>query len=127
MVPARLMGTIAEVLSDKDGLVWPSRVAPFEVHLIEVSDENIEIRKKSEKIYSALTSHGIDVLFDDRDLRAGEKFKDSDLIGIPLRLIVSKKTESDGLYEVKERMGGKVSMIKEDSLCDFVESFLKKI
>lgn len=125
--PARLMGTIAEVLSDKDGLVWPSRVAPFEVHLIEVSDENIEIRKKSEKIYSALTSHGIDVLFDDRDLRAGEKFKDSDLIGIPLRLIVSKKTESDGLYEVKERMGGKVSMIKEDSLCDFVESFLKKI
>lgn len=124
--PTRLVGTIAEVLSDKDGLVWPNRVAPFEVHLIEVSDENTEIRKKSEKIYSTLTSHGIDVLFDDRALRAGEKFKDSDLIGIPLRLIVSKKTESEGLYEVKERAGGKVSLIKEDSLCDFIGSYSKE-
>lgn len=123
--PTRLVGTIAEVLSDKDGLVWPSKVAPFGVHLVEISDESGDVRKKSEKIYSMLTDRGIDVLLDDRELRAGEKFKDADLIGIPLRLIVSKKTENEGFYEIKERMGGKVSMIKEDSLCDFVESYLK--
>lgn len=123
--PTRLVGTIAEVLSDKDGLVWPSEVAPFGVHLVEISDESGDVRKKSEKIYSMLTDRGIDVLLDDRELRAGEKFKDADLIGIPLRLIVSKKTENEGFYEIKERMGGKISMIKEDSLCDFVESYLK--
>lgn len=123
--PTRLVGTIAEILSDKDGLVWPSGVAPFGVHLVEISDESGDVRKKSEKIYSMLTDRGIDVLLDDRELRAGEKFKDADLIGIPLRLIVSKKTENEGFYEIKERMGGKISMIKEDSLCDFVESYLK--
>lgn len=123
--PTRLIGTIAEVLSDKDGLVWPKKVAPFDIHLVEIADENSEVRKASERAYSILKKHGIEVLFDDRELRAGEKFKDSDLIGIPLRLIVSKKTLSEGDYEIKERAGGKISMIKESSTCDFVGEYLK--
>lgn len=123
--PTRLIGTIAEILSDKDGLVWPKKVAPFDIHLLEIADENNEVRNVSERVYSMLKKRGIDVLFDDRDLRAGEKFKDSDLIGIPLRLIVSKKTLVDGSYEIKERADGKISMIKEDSICDFVNEYLK--
>lgn len=123
--PTRLIGTIAEVLSDKDGLVWPKKVAPFDIHLVEISDLSGEVRKTSERIYSTLTNQGMEVLFDDRDLRAGEKFKDSDLIGIPLRLIISKKTIDEGLCEVKERMSGKISKVKEDSLLGFVEDYLK--
>ncbi|MBU6430797.1 MAG: prolyl-tRNA synthetase [Patescibacteria group bacterium] len=123
--PTRLIGTIAETLSDKDGLVWPKRVAPFDVHLVEISDENNEVRKVSERVYSMLKKRGVEVLFDDRELRAGEKFKDSDLIGIPLRLIVSKKTFDGGLFEVKERASGKISMIKEDDLCGFARDYLK--
>ncbi len=123
--PTRLIGTIAEVLSDKDGLVWSRRVAPFDIHLVEIADENSEVRKASLRVYTMLKNRGIEVLFDDRDLRAGEKFKDSDLIGIPLRLIVSKKTLSDSLYEVKERKSAEISMIKENNLYDFIENYLK--
>lgn len=123
--PTRLIGTIAEVLSDKNGLVWPKQVAPFDVHLVEIADENSEVRKASERVYSMFKNRGMEVLFDDRELRAGEKFKDSDLIGIPLRLIVSKKTLSEGSYEIKERVGGKISMVKEDSISDFVDSYFK--
>lgn len=124
--PTRLIGTIAEVLSDKDGLIWPKRVAPFDVHLLEITDESGDVKKTSERLYSMFSLLGIEILFDDRDLRAGEKFKDSDLIGIPLRLIVSKKTQSDGLYEIKERASGKISMIKENKLSDFAENYLKE-
>lgn len=123
--PTRLVGTIAETLSDKDGLVWPKRVAPFDVHLLEIADESGEARKTSERVYSMLKNRGIEVLFDDRDLRAGEKFKDSDLIGIPLRVIISKKTLDEGVCEIKERMSGKISKIEENRLSGFTEDYLK--
>lgn len=123
--PTRLIGTIAEVLSDKEGLVWPKKVAPFDVHLVEVSDENNEVRSVSEKIFSMFKNNGIEILFDDRDLRAGEKFKDSDLIGVPLRIITSKKNLDEGVCEIKERVSGRVSKVKEEYLIDFVENYLK--
>lgn len=123
--PTRLIGTIAEVLSDKDGLVWPKKVAPFDVHLVEIPDENNEVRKASERVISILKKSGIEVLFDDRDLRAGEKFKDSDLIGIPLRVIISEKNLNEGVCEIKERVGGKVSKIEENQLFGFVDDYLK--
>ena len=123
--PTRLVGTIAEVLSDKDGLVWPKGVAPFDIHLVEIGDGSGEVRKVSERIYSALKNRGLEVLFDDRDLRAGEKFKDSDLIGIPLRLIISKKNLDEGVCEIKERAGGKISKVEENHLASFLEDYLK--
>ena len=72
-----------------------------------------------------LKNSGSQVLFDDRDLRVGEKFKDSDLIGIPLRLVISKKTIAEKLYEIKERANGEISKIKEDQLLGFSEDYLK--
>ena len=92
----RLMGTVAEVYSDENGLNWPKSIAPFDAHLI-----SLKKNEKAEKIYDELKNQGIEVLFDDRDLSAGEKFADSDLIGIPYRLVISEKTKDK--VEVKKR------------------------
>ncbi len=91
----RLMGTIAEVLSDEKGLIWPESVAPFAVHLIELG------QGLGEKAYKHLQAKGIEVLYDDRTASAGEKFADADLIGIPYRLVISPKSEDK--VEVKKR------------------------
>jgi prolyl-tRNA synthetase len=114
----RLMGTIAEVLSDEKGLIWPKEVAPFSVHLIAAgNDENV--LKASEELYEKLTSGGVEVLFDDRDVSAGEKFADSDLFGIPLRIVVGKRSLEEGSVELKERTLEKSKMVKiEDVLSE---------
>lgn len=99
---ARTLATIAEVSNDEKGIIWPISVAPFQVHLIGLDLEDGEIRKKAEETYKCLTASGIEVLFDDRvETRAGEKFADADLIGIPWRVVVSKKTGEK--LEVKKR------------------------
>jgi prolyl-tRNA synthetase len=107
--PARLMATVAELLSDEKGLVWPAAVAPFAVHLVELSGGNEEVKKEAEEVYRSLSEAGIEVLFDDRDARAGEKFADSDLIGVPLRVVVSQKTLAEGKFECVERAGGRTT------------------
>lgn len=99
----RLMGTIVEVLSDEKGIVWPKSVAPFEVHLLSLSEKT---KKIADKLYEALQSKGVEVLYDDREVRAGEKFVDSDLIGIPTRVIVGEKTKG-AKFEVKDRVNNK--------------------
>ena len=101
--PGRVIGTVVEVHSDENGIVWPTSVAPFAVHLIEINSENSKVKKTAEKIYDGLINSGIEVLYDDREARAGEKFADSDLIGIPLRIVVSDKGIEKGEFEVKER------------------------
>src|SRR3989338_1925537 len=103
--PARLMAVIAELMSDNKGIVWPESVAPFRVHLVQLG-EDAEVQKEAEEMYRALTSAGVEVLWDDRDARAGEKFADSDLIGIPLRIVVSQKSLSEGKFECVERSSG---------------------
>jgi prolyl-tRNA synthetase len=106
--PARLMGTIVETLADDKGIVWPESVAPFDVHLVELGGDNEDVRREAEELYRELTQAGVDVLYDERDLRAGEKFADSDLIGIPLRIVVSPKSLAAGKFECVERATGKV-------------------
>ncbi len=108
---SRLMGTIVELLSDEKGIVWPSSVAPFQVHLIELSSGNSEISNQAQVLYQELSRAGVEVLWDDRDLRAGEKFADSDLLGIPTRIIVSEKNLQNKTVECIERASGAVSMI----------------
>ncbi len=107
--PARLMATVAELMADDKGLVWPESIAPFRVHLVELSGGNEDVKKEAEEVYRALTEAGVEVLFDDRDARAGEKFADSDLMGIPLRVVVSQKTVAAGAFECVERASGKTS------------------
>jgi prolyl-tRNA synthetase len=119
----RLVGTVVEILSDDKGIVWPVSIAPFKVHLIEITSNNSKVRETAESIYSKLTDEGIEVLYDDRDIRAGEKFNDSDLIGIPLRIVVSEKGIEAGNFEVKERKDGKVSVMDEKDVIEFVKRY----
>ncbi len=115
--PSRLMGTIVETLSDKKGIVWNKETAPFKVHLIRLGDEN-EVVLSADTLYETLTNKNIDVLYDDRDTRAGEKFADSDLIGIPVRVVVSKNTVKENIYEVLERSTGEKKMQTEQEVLE---------
>ena len=114
--PGRLMGAIVEALSDDKGIVWPGSVAPFAVHLVALNTENDEVRDYADTIYTALRERGVEVLYDDRPLRAGEKFADSDLIGIPYRVVVSEKTKEQNAFEVVERKTGEVTYHSEEEL-----------
>lgn len=96
--PARVMGVVTELLSDDKGLVWPEVIAPFQVHLLSLEQD-----AEAEKVYAALTDAGVEVLYDDRDVRAGEKFADAELIGCPLRVVVSTKSLAAGGVEVMRR------------------------
>ncbi len=99
---SRLMGTIVEVFHDEKGIIWPESVAPYMVHLVGLDLEDEKVEREAEKIYKLLLAAGIDTLFDDRQsLSAGEKFADADLIGIPYRVVISKKTKDE--LEVKKR------------------------
>jgi prolyl-tRNA synthetase len=115
----RLMGTIVELLSDEKGIVWPEAVAPFRVHLLSVGNSP-EVAFACDTLYEKLKTLGVETLYDDRELRPGEKFADSDLIGIPWRVVISEKTLAEGKVEVKKRSGEKAEMILE-------EEFLKSL
>lgn len=110
MSPSRLMGAVVELNSDERGIIWPETIAPFKVHLLSLGAET-----QAEKIYNQLQENDIEVLFDDRDKKAGEKFADSDLIGIPYRVVVSEKSLSQGGVELKKRKesDGKIVSINE--------------
>lgn len=99
---SRLMGVIAEKFSDDKGLVWPEAVAPAKAYLARLGDAP-EVAKQADELYERLTASGVEVLYDDRDARAGEKFADADLLGIPYRVVVSGKTAASGSYELKAR------------------------
>ena len=123
--PGRVMGTIVEIFSDDQGIAWPKSVAPFDVHLIEVGSEKTEVKKEAEKIYKALSAKGVEVLYDDRDARAGEKFADADLLGIPTRIILSAKTLADKKAEVKNRTAKEPNLVSLKTLA--TEEFLKSL
>ena len=99
----RLMATVVELFCDISGMVWPESIAPFKVHLIELG------RDKGKGVYAHLIKAGIEVLYDDRDASAGEKFKDADLLGIPWRMVVSEKTKEK--VEIKKRNAKKVELL----------------
>lgn len=96
--PSRIMGTIVETYHDDRGIIWPENIAPFKIHLLSLNENEV-----AERIYNDLIRAGLEVLFDDRELSAGEKFADADLIGCPYRVVVSKKTLSSDSVEIKRR------------------------
>lgn len=113
--PGRIMGTVVEVLSDEKGIVWPASISPFDVHLIQIGNDE-DVKKECENIYKSLQEKGVEVLYDDRDLRPGEKFADSDLIGIPKRIVVSPKTIKENKVELKERNKAEAVMVEKGEL-----------
>jgi len=116
---SRAMGSIVEVCYDDKGIIWPKEVAPFLVHLIPV-EKSDKVKRAAEKIYEDLSS--FEVLYDDRqDKSAGEKFAEADLIGIPLRVVVSEKTLAKNSVELKERAKNSAKLVKINKLAGLIK------
>lgn len=111
----RLMGVIAEHFSDEKGLVWPENIAPAKVYLARLGD-NPEVVKQADALYEKLQQNGCDVLYDDRDVRPGQKFADADLIGIPHRVVMSEKTLASNVFEYKARTETDAALLSSEEL-----------
>jgi prolyl-tRNA synthetase len=109
MGPSRIMGSLVEVFGDDKGLLWPQEVSPFTLHLVGLDNQ-------ADDIYNTLIQEGVDVLYDDRSVSAGIKFADADLIGIPTRIVVSKKSLEAGGLEIKNRKQEESKIISLDDV-----------
>ncbi|MBU8753086.1 MULTISPECIES: proline--tRNA ligase [Priestia] len=122
---SRTVAAIAEQFNDENGLLWPEAVTPYQVHVIPVNVKNDEQRELGEKLYNELLDNRFEVLLDDRQERAGVKFADSDLIGLPVRVTVGKRA-SEGIVEVKVRKTGESLEVSVDNLVSTVKELLAK-
>jgi len=116
----RLMATIVEIHQDEKGIIWPKEIAPYSIHLLAIDAQEKGVISQAEKIYKDLQKEKIEVLYDDRqDISPGEKLAESDLIGIPYRMIVSKKSLKINSVELKERAKKNTELIKINDLTTF--------
>lgn len=122
----RLLSAVAEQNADENGLVWPDSIAPFDVHVIPVNAKKDDQMAMANDLEGQLTAAGYEVLVDDRKERAGVKFADADLIGIPLRVTIGKKA-ADGIVEVKIRKTGETIEVKQEELVNTVGILLKQL
>ncbi|MGX2959293.1 proline--tRNA ligase [Peribacillus sp. JNUCC 23] len=122
---SRTLAAVAEQFNDEKGLLWPTNLAPYHVHLIPVNMKDETQAALAEELYSSLKKQGYDVLMDDRQERPGVKFADSDLIGLPVRITVGKKA-SEGIIEVKIRKSGEMLEIGTDALVETLSEILGK-
>jgi prolyl-tRNA synthetase len=122
----RIVAAAIEQNHDKDGIVWPVPLAPYEVAVLELQQDDDNVIATAKQIYEELQKAGIDVLYDDRDERAGVKFKDADLIGIPYRIAVGKKGIADGIVELKLRKGTEVRKVKIEEIVPLVVAEVTK-
>lgn len=113
--PARVMGVVAELMSDEKGLVWPAQIAPAQVHIVRIGDDEDSVRVADE-LYDSLGKKGISALYDDRAGRVGEMLADADLMGIPLRAVVSERSIKAGGVEVTQRQSGATEILSPDAL-----------
>jgi prolyl-tRNA synthetase len=123
----RIMAAAIEASHDKDGICWPVSIAPYSVHItaLDVRDENVYTAAKA--IHDELEAVGIDTLFDDRDARPGHKFKDADLIGIPIRLTIGKRGLDEGIVELKLRTSQEVQKLKPAEVLTAVKQVIEEI
>jgi prolyl-tRNA synthetase len=122
--PARIAAAAVEQGNDENGIIWPLAIAPYQILIVPVSVKDARSMDVAEEFYTALEEKGFEVLMDDRDERAGVKFKDADLIGIPYRIIIGEKNLKEGLVELKERKTGMVEKVK---VGEAVERIIKKL
>ncbi len=127
----RIMAAAVESSHDDDGIIWPMSIAPFQVLILALDPRKSDVMETAGKIHDELVAAGIDVLFDDRDERAGFKFKDADLIGIPVRITVGRKALAEGVVELKDRSDAEVERLSPDQASqravEIVRSALEKL
>jgi prolyl-tRNA synthetase len=109
--PARIAAAAIEQSHDNDGMIWPESIAPFDVHLLVVNVKDAKMAEMAESVYGTLTAAGLAVLYDDRDERGGVKFKDADLLGLPVRVTVGSRALKEGVVEVRRRRTGAVTTV----------------
>lgn len=120
---SRILAAVAEQFNDENGLKWPINLAPFNIHLVPVNLKEESQKELSDNLYKLLKSYRFDVLYDDRPVRAGVKFADSDLIGLPIRLTVGKKA-AEGIVEVKFRSSGESTEWKIEEITEKLQEYL---
>ncbi len=118
--PARIAAAAVEQGNDENGIIWPAAIAPYQLLIIPVNVKDTKSMDVAEEMYAALEEKGFEVLLDDRDERAGVKFKDADLIGIPYRIIIGEKNLKEGLVELKERKTGKIEKLKVEEAMEMI-------
>ncbi|WP_102262223.1 proline--tRNA ligase [Mesobacillus jeotgali] len=123
---SRTMAAVAEQFNDENGLVWPTNISPFDVHLIAVNMKDSAQAELAQELYSSLQAAGMEVLMDDRQERPGVKFADSDLIGLPVRVTVGKKA-GEGIVEVKIRKNGEMQEVHKDELAETLKNILREL
>ncbi len=116
--PARIAAAAVEQNNDKDGIIWPKSISPFDVQLLPLNMNDAKTVEVAEKLYGDIAAAGIEVLMDDREERAGVKFKDADLIGIPLQIILGEKNLKDGLVELKDRRTKETVKVKLEEIVE---------
>lgn len=113
---SRLMGVVAEHFNDERGLIWPVAIAPAKVYLIGIGGD--KVASLSNELYNLLTDNGVAVIYDDRDVRPGEKFADADLMGIPWRVVINEETDTIGNYEIKGRTEKSPTFLNKQTLIE---------
>ena len=119
--PARIMAAAVEQLNDKDGIIWPESIAPFDVEIIPLNLEHEETSSIAGDLYDKLRAMGLEVLFDDRDMRPGPKFKDADLIGIPKQIVIGERGLKEGVIELKDRKTGETQKLKPEEVLEILK------
>ena len=122
---SRILAAVAENFQDDNGFVWPAQLAPYDLHLVPVNTKDEAQVQLAEELYGVLKSYRYDVLFDDRAERAGVKFADADLIGLPVRITVGKKA-SEGLVEVKFRATGESAEWAKEEVVDRLNEYFRQ-
>lgn len=122
----RILASLIETSYDKDGIIWPASLSPAEVVVIPVKMNDEEVTQAAEEIYGKLIDAGIDAIIDDRDKSPGIKFKDADLVGFPVQVVIGKKSLAEGKVEVVERRGKKSELIEREKFVEKVREILGK-
>jgi prolyl-tRNA synthetase len=107
----RIVAAAVEQSNDANGIIWPMPIAPYQVHIVPINVKDSTTRQTAEDLYAALGHAGVEVLFDDRDERPGAKFKDADLLGVPLRVTIGEKGLADGIVELRDRKTSAVERV----------------
>lgn len=115
----RTIAAVVETHYDDKGLIWPTTITPYDVHLITIPGKEMDTHLAADNLYKNLQKTGISVLYDDRDVRAGVKFNDADLIGLPIRMTVGERSLKEGMVELKLRSATENQLV---ALADYIPS-----
>jgi prolyl-tRNA synthetase len=123
---SRIVAAAIEQGHDEDGIIWPWALAPFTVGLVPISMNDAGTREAATRLYDDLTRAGLEVLWDDRDERPGVKFKDMDLLGLPLRVVIGPKTLAAGQAEVRERRSKNLALVSLDQIIPYIKDLINR-